>query len=175
MAPIRAVILRHGEKPGDPASPDDSINPNLAPPGIARANMLVTLIPNKFGTPDFLIAAANSNKSQRPVETLLPLAIRLNFQADRFIQAYANDLYSALAADLLAMPKYSGKLVIVCWHHGNIPQLGLALGATPAQLATAPELNGGKWNPRVFDRCWILDFRVGQGVVFQSVPQEPNP
>jgi hypothetical protein len=133
--------------------------------------MLATLIPNKFGRPDFLVAAGNSSKSHRPVETLQPLANKLEFPADKFIQTYANDSYPLLASDLLAKRKYSGTVVIVCWHHGNIPQLAHTLGATPTQLATAPELSESKWNPLVFDRFWILDFGGGGGVLFQSVPQ----
>lgn len=171
MAPNRMVILRHGEKPGDPVAPDDPADPNLAPAGVMRANMLATLIPNSFGRPDFLVAAANSNKSHRPVETLEPLANKLDFQADKFVQTYPNDSYPALVADLLAEPRYSGKLIIVCWHHGNIPQLALALGATPGQLAAAPEMSRGKWNPHVFDRFWILDFRAGANVLFEAVSQ----
>jgi hypothetical protein len=170
MAPNRIVILRHGEKLGDPAAPDDPTDPNLSPAGVERANMLVALIPSKFGNPNFLAAAENSNKSHRPVETLQPLANKLHFLADKFIQTYPNDSYAALAADLRAKPKYSSTLVIVCWHHGNIPQLALTLGATPTQLATAPEMSRGKWNPLVFDRFWVLDFG-SEGVSFQSVPQ----
>jgi hypothetical protein len=54
MAPNRVVILRHGEKPGDPAAPDDPADPNLSPAGMQRANMLMTLIPSKFGNLNFL-------------------------------------------------------------------------------------------------------------------------
>ena len=49
MAPQRIVILRHGEKPGDPGAPDVPASPNLSPDGVARARMLETLIPAKFG------------------------------------------------------------------------------------------------------------------------------
>jgi phosphohistidine phosphatase SixA len=178
MAPKRIVILRHGEKPGDPAGPDDAADPNLSPPGAARATMLATLVPTKFGDPDYLIAAASSANSRRPVETLQPLADKLGFKDGKFIQTYANGAYPALAADLLNMLQYSGKLVIVCWHHGNIPALGLTLGATKEQLATAPEISehhtGQKWDPTIFDRFWILDFQAGQqGMAFKSVAQSP--
>jgi hypothetical protein len=170
MAPNRIVILRHGEKPGNPAAPDDPADPNLSPAGVARANMLATLIPSRFGNLNFLVAAENSNKSHRPVETLQPLANKLEFQADEFIQTYQNDSYPVLASDLLVRQKYSGALIIVCWHHGNIPQLALKLGATATQLATPPEMSSGKWNPLVFDRFWVLEFEGGT-VVFRSVPQ----
>jgi broad specificity phosphatase PhoE len=106
--------LRHGEGPRDPAAPDDPADPNLSPAGVERAKMLVTLIPSKFGNLYFLVAAENSNKSHRPVETLQPLANKLEFPADKFIQTYANDSYPVLASDLLVKRKYLGTLIIVC-------------------------------------------------------------
>jgi broad specificity phosphatase PhoE len=181
MAPQRVIILRHGEKPGDPAAPDDSASPDLSPAGVARAKMLATQIPKKFETFDFLFAAANSNKSHRPVETVQPLATALDLSPAKFVQSYANESYATLADDILKKPKYSEKVIVICWHHGNIPALGVALGATWAQLAAAPELIARpspgidrlKWNPDVFDRFWILDLLAGEVVKFQSIPQQP--
>ena len=180
MAPVRVVILRHGEKPGDPSAPDDPASPDLSPEGYARAQMLATKIPEKFGPLDYLFAAADSANSRRPVETVKPLAKKIGFGPDRFDKIYANKSYARLADDLLKKREYSGKLIVICWHHGNIPALGAALGATWAQLATAPELigraapglSGLKWNPKVFDRFWVLDFGAGEGVKFESMSQQ---
>ena len=183
MAPVRVVILRHGEKPGDPAAPDDPASPDLSPAGYARAQMLAAMIPKKFGPLDYLFAAADSKASRRPVETVKPLAKKIGFGPDRFDKMYPNASYAKLADDLLKKTEYSGKLIVICWHHGNIPALGVALGATWAQLASAPELigraspdvSGLKWNPTVFDRFWVLDYdgSEGDGVRFQSMPQQP--
>jgi hypothetical protein len=72
----------------------------------------------------------------------------------------------------LSEPKFASKLVIICWHHGNIPQLAAALGVTAMQMETAPEyMPKRKWNSAVFDRFWILDFASQPSVRFQSVPQ----
>jgi broad specificity phosphatase PhoE len=180
MAPARIVILRHGEKLGAPESPDDPASPDLSPAGYARAQMLATLIPKKFGPLDYLFAAADSKTSHRPVETVKPLAKIIGFGPDRFDKIYPNNSYAKLADDLLKRPEYAGKLIVICWHHGNIPALGAALGATWAQLATAPELigraapglGGLKWDPKVFDRFWVLDFGAEEGVKFQSMPQQ---
>jgi broad specificity phosphatase PhoE len=180
MSPRRVVILRHAEKPGDPTAPDDPASPELSEQGVARAQMLATLIPEKFGPLDFLFAAADSANSRRPVETVKPLAKKIGFGPDRFDKIYPNKTYAKLADDLLKKPEYLGKLIVICWHHGNIPLLGVALGATWAQLAVAPELigpkspaiNGLKWDPKVFDRFWILDFAADEGVKFQSIPQQ---
>jgi broad specificity phosphatase PhoE len=178
MAPKRVVLLRHGEKPGGAAAPDDPAQPHLAPAGVERAKMLAALIPAKFGTPDYLIAAKDSDQSHRPVETLQPLATALQFGDDKFIKSFKNAEYPALATALLSDARYSGLLVIVCWHHGNIPELGLALDMTEAQLATAPEIafhqGRPKWDATVFDKFWVIDFVAGQpGVAFQSIEQKP--
>src|ERR1700761_8711414 len=102
MAPKRIVILRHGEKPGAPDAPDDPSNPNLSQAGQQRAQMLAVLIPKKFGDPDFLLGAASSPSSQRPVQTLQPLAEKLGFTPARFIVSYPNSNYGGLARDLLS-------------------------------------------------------------------------
>jgi len=182
MAPQRIVILRHGEKPGDPGAPDVPASPNLSPDGVARARMLETLIPAKFGEPDFLFAAASSNNSHRPVETVEPLAIKLGLGSNRFIQTIENKDYGWLAQNLLAKPTYSEKLIVVCWHHGNIPALGQALGLKQSDYAFLPEMNGhanpqgngNKWNAAEFNKFWILDYAAAGGVRFQSVDQQPR-
>jgi len=33
---------------------------------------------------------------------------------------YADDDFGQLAAELLTNPKYGGKTVLVCWHHGRL-------------------------------------------------------
>lgn len=173
MAPKRIVILRHGEKPGPPDAPDDPSNPNLSQAGQQRAQMLAVLIPKKFGDPDFLFAAASSPSSQRPVQTLQPLAEKLT--SARFIVSYPNSNYGGLAQDLLTQQQYVDKLLVVCWHHGNIPELGLALGLSKNQIVTAPEIEEKhgelKWIATVFDRFWILDFQPAPAVQFHSVAQ----
>ena len=39
--------------------------------------------------------------------------------------------------------------MLVCWHHGRIPELAAALGATKAP---------GRWGDAVFDRVWVVTF-----------------
>jgi hypothetical protein len=43
---------------------------------------------------------------------------------------YQDNDFARLACELLSNPKYSGKTVLVCWHHSQMPQLALALKAT---------------------------------------------
>ena len=50
--PKMILVMRHGEKSDDPDDPD------LTAAGQARAIKLPTFIPQQFGEPDFIFAAA---------------------------------------------------------------------------------------------------------------------
>ena len=171
MAPEMIVLLRHGEKPGPPDAPDTPADPDLSEAGRKRAEMLKTRISQVCGgPPDFVFAAANSANSQRPVETMQPLASTLG---DCFITKYANAQCGDLAHELLTNGALAGKKVVICWHHGNIPGLAASLGVDEAQMSTAPELHNGKWSGNVFDRFWIITYLEANGVQFLSEPQGP--
>ncbi len=163
MAPRQIVVLRHAEKPDDP---DD---PNLSPAGEQRAKMLASLIPRRFPHPDYLFAAAPSKDSNRPVETLTPLATKLGMNLDADI---ADKDYPKLATDLLNKPKYVDKLVIVCWHHGHIPGLAMAFGVPQPEVAAAPGITDMRWDPTVFDRFWSIAIS-GSIVTFTTSTQTP--
>ncbi|HUB25826.1 MAG TPA: histidine phosphatase family protein [Tepidisphaeraceae bacterium] len=154
--PKIVYIIRHAEKP------DSRDDPNLTPRGYQRADVLAHLIPDRFGRPDFLWATAPSPHSSRPLETIQPLAKSLHMT---ILDPYAAADVAALAHDLLTKPEYSGKTILICWHHGEIPALAKALGATGVPEA---------WNPQVFDRIWLLSFSAGQ-VQFQDLPQKALP
>ena len=62
---------------------------------------------------------------------------------------FANRQPADLAAELRA--NYQGKVILVCWHHGQIPALLRALGASPEAL-----LPNGKWPKTVYD--WVIMF-----------------
>jgi hypothetical protein len=51
---------------------------------------------------------------------------------------------------VLTDPKYDGKVVLIAWHHGKIPELARALGAKDV-----PD----KWDPAVFDRVWEITYK----------------
>jgi hypothetical protein len=84
--------------------------------------------------------------SNRPVETVTPLAKALKLEVDA---GYANDDYPALAEELYTDPKYQGKTVLICWHHGTLPEFAAVLGATGV-----PD----RWKDAVFDRVWVVTF-----------------
>ena len=92
------------------------------------------------------------------MRTVKPLAAALGLKVQSEI---ANDDYLKLVTEL-ARHKYAGKVALVCWHHGNLPQLAWSLGATDAPP---------KWKDGVFDRVWQIDYRADGKATFVSRPQ----
>jgi hypothetical protein len=155
-SPKCIFIIRHAEKP------DSRDDVNLTAKGYQRAEALAHVIPDRFGVPDFIWATAATKHSVRPLETIQPLAKALHMMV---LHTYTDGEVAKLAADLLSDSRYSGKTILVCWHHGEIPALAKALGVADAPAA---------WNPEVFDRIWVLRFVDGQ-VQFQDLPQKALP
>jgi len=180
--PSYVMIVRHGEKLGDSSSDKDG-GPNLSMRGSARAAALPQLFaPAKtpygcalsigksqgfsgryvavkirgkeprFLTPAFLITTQASKSSNRPVETITPLSAALNLTYDH---KHADGDYAKVASDILTNSKYVGAVVLVCWHHGNIPNLAAALG-----VAKPPA-----WPGTVFDRVWVISYSGGKATL----------
>lgn len=138
------LIIRHAEKP--------ETGQTLSPAGDARAKACAAYF-KKFSvdgramTPTYLFAAADSKSSHRPRLTIEPLSKALNLKIDgRFSDRQFDDL----ARDLRTNPH--GRCVLICYRHGEIPNLLRALGAEPATLL--PE---GEWPGHVFD--WVIQLR----------------
>jgi hypothetical protein len=161
-APSQILIIRHGEKPGDPATDSAADSPDLSTQGYERAASLAIYVPATFGKLDFLFATQASKNSNRPVETVTPLAKALGLTID---DKHADDDYQTVATDVLTHPKYAGKLVLICWHHGKIPDLATALGGVPPTT---------HWKGHVFDRVWKIDYPAGgpvTGLPVTDIPQ----
>lgn len=143
--PRRILLMRHAEKTGEL----DDIH--LSKQGDKRAKKLASYIPETFGVPDFIFAAARSKRSIRSIETMQPLAaavrkpLRFDVEDKQF-----GELVDHLVTDL----QYTGALVIVCWHHGKLPEIAEALGAPPD---TYPD----PWPNDIFDLIVDLDYRRG--------------
>src|ERR1700721_1632506 len=98
------LIMRHAEKP------DDNLDPHLAPAGVARANALASYAPQTFGTPDAIIAAADSKHSMRPRKTVEPLAKQCGVTVQT---PYADAQYTEQAAKVRDGRTYPGSLIVV--------------------------------------------------------------
>jgi hypothetical protein len=104
-----------------------------------------------FQRPHFLFATRKSGTSDRPIETITPLsaALGLTINAGGKQHEFSDEHYEKLAKLLLDDSTYAGKVVLICWHHGKIPDLAGALGVVNPPTP---------WNPAVFDRVWEIAY-----------------
>ena len=157
--PHVVLIIRHAEKPDDS---DGKKDPNLSPKGYRRAAALATVIPEDFPKPAFLFATKETKKSDRPVETITPLAAALHEPID---SDFKDDDVDPLAHELLTDAKYDHAVVLIAWHHEKIPDLAKALG-----VKNAPD----HWDSTVFDRVWKITYKDGVAT-FENLPEKALP
>jgi hypothetical protein len=148
------LVIRHAEKPAK--------GPDLNAAGEARAAAYVDYLKNftMDGKPlklDYLFAAADSKESNRAHQTIEPTSKSLGLSIDsRFEDAQ----FAKLADEIRTQPH--GQNMLVCWHHGEIPQLVKALGADPNLLFPK-----GKWPDEVFN--WVIALRYNaDGRLFEA-------
>jgi hypothetical protein len=190
MAATKIMVVRHAEKPGDyngksytGVSETGASDPeSLVTFGWERAGALPTLFAPARGslqspllaTPSTLFAsdpgkssekdhAGDAGPSQRPYQTILALATKLNVAIDTTFKKkkYAEMVSAALAA--------SG-VVLISWQHQDIPSLGEEiLKQTGTTTLTVPSA----WPGDRYDLVWVFDRPVGSGPItaFNQVPQ----
>ena len=135
------LIIRHAEDPPN--------GHGLSSRGEKRAKAYINYFQNftidgRRREPQAVLVAADSKQSHRPRLTVEPFAKAANLPIDN---RFANKQPADLAAELRTT--YQGKVILVCWHHGQIPAVLRALGANPETL-----LPNGKWPKDVFD--WVI-------------------
>jgi hypothetical protein len=135
------LIIRHAENPAD--------GHGLSPRGEERAKAYKNYFQNFTvdGTrrePEAVLVAADSKQSHRPRLTVEPFTKAAKLPIDG---SFGNKQPADLAAELRA--NHQGKVILICWHHGQIPDLLRALGAAPETL-----LPNGKWPRNVYD--WVI-------------------
>jgi hypothetical protein len=99
---------------------------------------------------DYIFAAADSSESHRPRLTVTPLAGALGLAID---SRFKDKQFAKLAAEICSRPH--GRHILICWHHGEIPQLLHALGANPDTL-----IPKAKWPEQVFG--WVIQLRYDE-------------
>ena len=135
--PTKIMLIRHAEKPPDPPNKSGAWDVkedgtsgkghSLIVAGWERAGALIGFfapyktIPakSKIATPDYIYASNPKGETERPCETVTPLARWLKYTPDspRFNLAYDIDKdEKKLADDVL---KQSGS-VLICWEHNRI-------------------------------------------------------
>jgi phosphohistidine phosphatase SixA len=106
--PAMVMLMRHGEDIGENSY-------HLSPEGMKRAQALPRLFGTRLPRPDVIVATHASKNSNRPIETVEPLARALGLDIDH---RFRQDDFAILARDLLTDRRFAGKVVLVCWHHG---------------------------------------------------------
>jgi broad specificity phosphatase PhoE len=149
--PRVVYLMRHADKP------DAAGDPHLSPAGVARAARLPGYFPGLLGGQklDTIFATSASKASNRPVETAAPLAASLHLPLN---QSYGNSSYSALAGAIRS-GSYAGKTILVVWHHGTMPALAQALGASPP----------GKWPGSSFGMIWKVTYNANGNASLQQI------
>jgi hypothetical protein len=166
MSGVTVLIIRHAEKPGG-AWPGPGLNAagqadkkSLVIRGWQRAGAWAAffgagLAPADFPTPAAIYAANpasldDGEPSQRPSETVAPLAERLSLTP---VTRWALSQESQLAAEIAS---FSG-VVLICWEHKAI-----AASLLPALLRgqTVPGVPT-KWDGARFDVVLRLDHAAG--------------
>jgi hypothetical protein len=174
-AATKVMIIRHAEKPVgqilgiNESGVEDSSS--LIPQGWQRAGALVSLFGASSGplpTPSYLFApnVFGSGTSERPFETITPLAAKLaiainaNPAADNPGQ-YASTDYAAMVSVALGCQG----VVLIAWEHEDIPSIAnLLLGNS----TTAPQT----WPSARFDVIWIFDLNPATNTyTFSQAPQ----
>ena len=141
---VTILLIRHAEKSAD--------TKELTPAGEARAKAYVTYFQNyqiegKSLKLAAIYATTDSKKSHRTRATVEPVATELGLKVNN---SFENKDFSSMVADLEA--HHTGEGVLICWHHGKIPELLRVLGADPAVL-----LPGGEWPEDKF--TWLIELR----------------
>lgn len=164
------MLIRHGEKPEAKqvgvdfsGSTDDHA---LSVRGWQRTGALAAWfasggpVAKGAARPASVFATKPSKKakSRREVDTATPIASRLGLDVD----AGAGHGEVAGAAERILA---SADPVLVVWHHGELPELATALGATGVPDA---------WPEERYDLVWVLT-RQGEGYQWTEFAQQLLP
>ncbi|HKF50204.1 MAG TPA: hypothetical protein VKB38_22780 [Terracidiphilus sp.] len=168
--PTKIMIIRHGEKPPKKGGPPFDVQENGQPgngkslivPGWQRAGALNAFFApwnakpaNKsIATPDCIYAASPVNESQRPCETVTPLAAWLNF-AQGSPQFNVSFSIGGGEKDMVkSMLAQSGN-ALICWEHDHIMPDIMGHINDHVPISNYSEITNPF--PNVFYLVWILD------------------
>ena len=170
----KIMVIRHAEKPADDGSDPRAVTidgkgdpESLIVQGWQRAGALAVLFAPARGplqsaelaTPKVIFAtdAAKTSKSERPQETITPLAAKLSITPDTsFDKGKEKGLVdSALSQD---------GVVLICWQHEEIPKIANHILGNDT---TAPQ----SWPGKRFDMVWVFDLQATGGYSLSQVPQ----
>ena len=174
--PTKIMIIRHGEKPPKHGGPPYDVQEDGSPgkgkslivPGWQRAGALNAFFAPYQSTPpspaiakpDFIYAASPDNESQRPCETVTPLAAWLKYPRG---STQFNVLFSIGGGekDMVKSVLALGGNVLICWEHDNImPNI---MGHINEHVPISNYDSITDPFPNVFYLVWILDLVTNDG------------
>jgi len=168
------TLIRHAEKPDEDGGPERGVDAHGAPDprglsarGWQRAGALVRwIVPAGIGIaaapiprPQAIFAVAPSDKSQRPLLTVQPLAKLLGLQVEA---RFESDQVEELLQEAQGVPG----AVLLCWRHQDMPQIAHRLCP---DLVPAPH-----WSQHCFDQAWLFT-PAGEHWAMRQVAQELLP
>jgi len=183
--PTKIMIIRHAEKPpkhgGEPLDVQQDGEPgngkSLIVTGWQRAGALNAFFAPyqakpanpAIVTPDYIYAACPTSESQRPSETVTPLATWLKYVEDtpQFNTTYTiGGEESEMVTSVLGL---SGT-VLICWEHDNIMPHIMDPIDDKVPISNYSKIPSAF--PDVFYLVWILDLdAAGTGYKWSSVNQ----
>jgi hypothetical protein len=184
--PTKIMIIRHAEKPPNPpnttgpwdvlANGQSGNGESLIVPGWQRAGALNAFFApyqaspsnSEIATPDYIYAANPDGETQRPWETVTPLAAWLKYESNTPQFNVAFNIGGGESAMVQSVLGLSGA-VLICWEHDNImPNIMQAINSSVpiTNYASLP----AAW-PDVFYLVWVLDLN---GSAYKWTPLSQN-
>ncbi|MFK7750554.1 MAG: hypothetical protein AB8B65_19335 [Kordia sp.] len=154
--PKEILILRHAEKPAEAS------NENLSTKGYERAAALAYYMPATFGKIDHIFAAGVGHKShsERPRETITPLAERLDKKVH---DSYLKYQYKEMITHIFSDDKYTDSTIAMAWQHTDIEAIANAFGTKDVPTS--------KWPGSCFDLVWKLIYNGDKTYTLTQIPQ----
>lgn len=172
---IKIMIVRHAEKPADSGKPHgvdasgEKDDESLIVAGWQRAGALAVLFAPSHGalqnpalvTPEFLFASgvAKHSESERPQETITPLAAKLGLTIN-------TQAIKGQEGQVAALAMACGGFALIAWEHQDIHLIANAIMGNDTSVPQT-------WPGDRFDLVWVFDWNSGtKQYVFSQVPQQ---
>ena len=155
--PKKVILLRHAEKIKG--------GNQLSLKGFERAAALpyyfsgTPLYNDPSPTHIFAPGLEEPDSSVRPIQTCTPIANHYNLTINIDFKHTETE---QLAQEILNNPKYNNATVLVCWSHGHIRPIVLALGGG----------DPGVWTKDIFDQVYLLTFDNSTKPKLQKILQK---
>jgi broad specificity phosphatase PhoE len=169
-AASKIIVIRHAEKPdrnqNGVSEAGKSGKEHLTPRGWQRAGALVAVFApppgaaRREGLPEPAFLYASQSSSQRSIETVTPLSLKLGRPIALDIKGRESELVDTVTA--------LNGVVLISWQRERIPEIAKNLLAGSPDAEKYPEF----WPQDRFDVFWIFDLDADAGYYrFSQMPQ----